>query len=204
MPFDATMPLRPGLLLAAACALGPAAAQQPAPERQLGEVTVRPASGALEEQRGAATQKTIIDRQEITALGGLTVGELVRKLPGIDAGEHGADGGMNARARGMSRDGVQFLVNGERPTANARFALTEVGCMPTQELERVEILRGGSAEFGSAAPVTVNRVLRLSVQNLLGAGTWRTATSHQGGPSWALTTRETGQRTWLLALEGQW
>lgn len=163
MLSDVTMPLRPGLLLAAACALGPAAAQQPAPERQLGEVTVRSASDALEDQRGAATQKTIIDRQEITALGGLTVGELVRKLPGIDAGEHGADGGMNARARGMSRDGVQFLVNGERPTANARFALTEVGRMPTQELERVEILRGGSAEFGGAAPVTVNLVMRRPV-----------------------------------------
>lgn len=161
------MALRPALLLAAACALGPAAAQPPAgterPERQLGELTVRPVSDALQEQRGAATQKTIIDRKEIAALGGLTVGELVRKLPGIDAGEHGADGGMNARARGMSRDGVQFLVNGERPTANARFALTEVGRMPTQELERVEILRGGSAEFGGAAPVTVNLVMRRPV-----------------------------------------
>ena len=70
---------------------------------------------------------------------------------------------MNARARGMSRDGVQFLVNGERPTANARFALTEVGRMPSGELERVEILRGGSAEFGGAAPVTVNLVMRRPV-----------------------------------------
>jgi len=163
MPFVALPHLRTGLLLAAACAAAPALAQQPAPERQLGEVTVRSASSALEDQRSAATQKTIIDRQEIEALGGLTVGELIRKLPGIDAGEHGADGGMNARARGMLRDGVQFLVNGERPTANARFALTEVGRMPTGELDRVEILRGGSAEFGGAAPVTVNLVMRRPV-----------------------------------------
>ena len=133
------LPLVPARLLAATvyaavCAAAPALAQQsvpaPAQERQVGEVTVRSASSAMEHQRNAATQKTIIDRKEIEALGGLTVGELIRKLPGIDAGEHGADGGMNARARGMSRDGVQFLVNGERPTANARFALTEVGRMP--------------------------------------------------------------------------
>ena len=162
-------PAHARLLAAAVCAAcaAPVLAQQPAPaptpERQLGEVTVRSASSALEDQRNAATQKTIIDRQEIEALGGLTVGELIRKLPGIDAGEHGADGGMNARARGMSRDGVQFLVNGERPTANARFALTEVGRMPSGELERVEILRGGSAEFGGAAPVTVNLVMRRPV-----------------------------------------
>ena len=151
------------LWLSAVCVAAPALARQPATEHQLGEVTVRSASSALEDQRSAATQKIIIDRKEIEALGGLTVGELIRKLPGIDAGEHGADGGMNARARGMSRDGVQFLVNGERPTANARFALTEVGRMPTGELERVEILRGGSAEFGGAAPVTVNLVMRRPV-----------------------------------------
>ncbi len=150
-----------GLLLAAAWA--GAQGQQGAPERQLSEVTVHPEGSALDEQRSAATQKTIIDRDEIRALGGLTVGELIRKLPGIDAGEHGADGGMNARARGMSRDAVQFLVNGERPTANARFALTEVGRMPAEELERVEILRGGSAEFGGAAPITVNLVMRRPV-----------------------------------------
>jgi len=126
------------------------------PPAQLKEVTVTATSDALAEQREAVAQKTIIDRKEIEALGGLTVGEVIRKLPGIEAGEHGADGGMGARARGMSRDAVQFLVNGERPTANARFALTQVGRMPAGELERIEILRGGSAELGGAAAVTVN------------------------------------------------
>lgn len=46
--------------------------------------------------------------------------------------------------------------------------------------------------------------LRLSAQNLLGAGTWRSATSSQGGQSWALTSSDNGQRTWLLTLEGKW
>jgi iron complex outermembrane receptor protein len=127
---------------------------------QLKEVTVTATSDALEEQRAAVTQKTVIDRQEIEALGGLTVGEVIRKLPGIDAGEHGGDGGTNARARGMARDSVQFLVNGERPTANARFALTQIGRMPADELVRIEILRGASAEFGGVAPVTVNLVMK--------------------------------------------
>lgn len=140
--------------------LAAAHADEPA---QLREVTVTATTDALEEQRAAVTQKTVIDRKEIEALGGLTVGEVIRKLPGIEAGEHGADGGLAARARGMSRDAVQFLVNGERPTANARFALTQVGRMPAGELERIEILRGGSAEFGGAAPVTVNLVMRQPV-----------------------------------------
>jgi iron complex outermembrane receptor protein len=148
------------LTLAANAALA-ADAGPPAP--LLHEVTVTATSDAMEDQRAAVTQKTIVTREEIEALGGLTVGEVIRKLPGIEAGEHGADGGLAARARGMARDAVQFLVNGERPTASARFALTQVGRMPAGELERIEILRGASAEFGGAAPVTVNLVMRRPV-----------------------------------------
>ncbi len=141
----------PAVLVASAQAAAPTA---------LPEITITAKSDALTEQRAAVAQKTVLDRAEIEALGGLTVGEVIRKLPGVDAGEHSGDGGMSARSRGMVRDSVQFLVNGERPTANARFALTQVGRMPSGELERIEILRGSSAEFGGAAPLTVNLVMR--------------------------------------------
>lgn len=188
------------VICAAMCALG--AGVDAKAEPSLREVTVQGRSDALGEQRSAATQKTIIDRQEIQSLGGLTVGELVRKLPGIDAGDHGADGGMQARARGMGRDAVQFLVNGERPTANARFALTEVGRMPTHELERVEILRGGSAEFGGAAAVTVNLVTRQPVAR---ASTMLKVALGQRGnqPNGQFTVSQTGGDggfAWLLPL----
>ncbi|MBK8525339.1 MAG: TonB-dependent receptor plug domain-containing protein [Betaproteobacteria bacterium] len=53
--------------------------------------------------------------KDIEALGGLTVGEVIRKLPGIEAGAHTGDGSPSAKARGMGRDAVQFLVDGERP-----------------------------------------------------------------------------------------
>jgi len=170
------------------------------PPAQLKEVTVTATSDALAEQREAVAQKTVIDRKEIEALGGLTVGEVIRKLPGIEAGEHGADGGMGARARGMSRDAVQFLVNGERPTANARFALTQVGRMPAGELERIEILRGGSAELGGAAAVTVNLVMRQPVAR---ASTSLKVALGQRGPetnAQASLTRGGGEGgfSWLL------
>lgn len=126
----------------------------------LREVSVTANGDALAERHAAVTQKTVIDRAEIEALGGLTVGETIRKLPGIDAGQHTGDGAPAANARGMGRDSVQFLVDGERPSANARYALTAVGRLPAGELERIEILRGASAENGGAAPVTVNLVMR--------------------------------------------
>lgn len=138
--------------------LTPALAADPAPV-QLKEVTVTASSDALAERHAAVTQKTVIDRKEIEALGGLTVGETLGKLPGINAGQHGGDGSPSANARGMGRDAVQILVGGERPAANARHALTMVGRQPAGELERIEILRGASAEYGNA-PVTVNLVMR--------------------------------------------
>lgn len=147
----------PRKTLALLALLGAATAHADAPAR-LKEVTVT--TTALAGQREAVTQKTIIDRKEIEALGGLTIGEIARKLPGIEIGEHGADGGLAARARGLGKDSVQFLVNGERPTANPRFALTQIGRMSTAELERIEILRGGSAEHGGTAAVTVNFIVR--------------------------------------------
>jgi iron complex outermembrane receptor protein len=191
--------MRRTIVLAAVTASCSVLAAAPAPA-QLKEITVTATTDALAEQREAVSQKTVIDRKEIEALGGLTVGEVIRKLPGIEAGEHGADGGMAARARGMSRDAVQFLVNGERPTANARFALTQVGRLPSGELERIEILRGGSAEFGGAAAVTVNLVMRQPVAR---ASTTLKLAAGQRGPETNMQTSLSrgggaGGFSWLL------
>ncbi|MDD2741224.1 MAG: TonB-dependent receptor plug domain-containing protein [Rhodocyclaceae bacterium] len=123
-------------------------------------ITVTATADADSERQTAVAQKTVIDRAEIEALGGLTVGEVIRKLPGIEAGAHSGDGGTSANARGMGRDSVQFLVDGERPSANARYALTTVSRLPSGELERIEILRGASAEFGGSAPVSVNLIMK--------------------------------------------
>ncbi len=128
--------------------------------KTLQEVTVTASSDAIEERQAAVTQKTVINRTEIEALGGLTVNEVIRKLPGIDTGSHSGDGGPSANARGMSRDAVQFLVDGERPSGNARFALTAVGRLPSGEIERIEILRGASAEHGGTAAITVNLIMK--------------------------------------------
>ncbi|MBK9445648.1 MAG: TonB-dependent receptor [Betaproteobacteria bacterium] len=152
---ERTLPAKTCLLLALAVTFSPALAQT-----QLEEIVVTATHDALTDRRESVTQKTVLDKKEIEALGGLTVGEVIRKLPGIDAGEHTGDGAPSAKTRGMGRDAVQFLVDGERPTANARYALTMVGRMPSGELERIEILRGSSAEHGGSAPVTVNLIMR--------------------------------------------
>lgn len=149
--------LKPLAALLTALFAGLVTAEEPT---TLKTVTVTATTDAESERQAAVTQKTVIDSKEIEALGGLTVGEVIRKLPGIEAGAHSGDGGPSANARGMGRDSVQFLVDGERPSANARYALTTVGRLPSGELERVEILRGASAEHGGSAAVTVNLIMR--------------------------------------------
>ncbi|MDP2879182.1 MAG: TonB-dependent receptor plug domain-containing protein, partial [Sulfuricella sp.] len=131
-----------------------------AEEVTLKEVVVTSSSeDDIAERRQAATQKVIINRQDIENMGALTISDVMGKLPGVDVGTPGADGSMALRSRGMVRDSVQILVDGERMPGNARMAQGIVGRLPSTELLRVEIMRGSSAEVGGNAPVTVNLVL---------------------------------------------
>lgn len=122
----------------------------------LPEITVTGAKDTLAERREALTQKVIVSRKEIEDMGVITIGEVLGKLPGVEV-----TGGEGARrARGMSRDSVQILVDGERSAGGSRIATGIVGRLPVGDLERVEILRGASAEFGGSSSVTVNLVMK--------------------------------------------
>jgi iron complex outermembrane receptor protein len=140
-----------GLLVAgAACA---------ADEKTLETITVTSSVDDVEARRESAAQKVIVTRTDIEAMGALTISDVMGKLPGVDASTPGADGSMALRSRGMVRDSVQILVDGERVHHNARVAQGIVGRLPATELLRVEIMRGSSAESGGSAPLTVNLVL---------------------------------------------
>ncbi len=145
-------PVLCGSLLAAgaACAQG---------EKTLDTITVTSTLDDVAERRESSARKTIVTKQDIEAMGVLTIGDVMGKLPGVDAGAQGADGSMNPRGRGMTRDSVQILVDGERVHPHARAAQGIIGRLPATELLRVEIIRGSSAEVGGGAPVTVNLVL---------------------------------------------
>ncbi|MDP1652622.1 MAG: TonB-dependent receptor [Rhodocyclaceae bacterium] len=130
-----------------------------ADEKTLDTITVTSTLDDVAARRESAAQKIIVTRKDIEAMGALTIGDVMGKLPGVDAGTQGADGSMALRSRGMMRDSVQILVDGERVHHNARVAQGIVGRLPSTELLRVEIIRGSSAEVGGSAPLTVNLVL---------------------------------------------
>lgn len=117
-------------------------------------VDVAGARDVTEMRKDAITQKTVFGRQEIENLSVMTAGEVLGKLPGVEIGASGM------RARGMSRDSIRVLIDGEKQSGGTMGAFTR---MPASDIERVEISRGSSAEFGGSSPLTVNIVLKKGV-----------------------------------------
>jgi outer membrane receptor for ferrienterochelin and colicins len=126
--------------------------------KTLEEIKVTGKTEDIAERREATTQKIILDRKEIEKMSVMTIGEVLGKLPGVEM----PAGGMGQRTRGMSRDSVQVLVDGER-SAGGGAMVGVVGRLPSGDLDRVEIIRGSSAEFGGAASVTVNLIMKKAI-----------------------------------------
>ncbi len=168
----------------------------------LKEITVTAKSSDVEERRDSTTQKIVLERKEIENLGVMTIGEVLGKLPGVELGATGSDGTMSQRARGMSRDSVQILVDGERSAGGARMAAAILGRLPAGDLERVEILRGSSAEYGGGAPVTVNLVMKKALSKRSTA--LKAAVGYRGGePNAQFTLTENGGKDgfgWTLPI----
>jgi iron complex outermembrane receptor protein len=138
-----------------------AATAQAEEVKTLKEITVTSTGmNAVEERKQSATQKIIIDSKEIEKMGALTINDVLGKLPGVDVGAESSGGVRSTGSRGMARDSVQIVVDGERiPPGHNRMIQGTVGRLPSAELRQVEIIRGSSAEFGGSAPVTVHLVL---------------------------------------------
>lgn len=118
----------------------------------LPEVKVTAKQDDVSERRESNSQKVIVNRKEIESMSVMTIADVVGKLPGVEI-----KGDMQ-RARGMSRDSVTVLIDGERQAS--QVVLGSLGRLPSGDLERVEIVRGSSAEFGGAAAITVNLVMK--------------------------------------------
>jgi len=151
----------------------------------LKEVTVTAKGVDISERRDSTTQKVIVDRKDIENLGVMTIGEVLGKLPGVEVS------GEGQRARGMSRDSVQILIDGERPAGGSRMVAGVIGRLPSGDLERVEILRGSSAEYGGASSVTVNLVMKKTLSKRTTA--LKAAVGLRGGePNAQMTWTENG------------
>lgn len=165
-----TRPARLAVALAAALAPAVALAQSaPAPARAassaapstqaqaqtLPQVQVQSRASPVEERRGSTASKIVVGRDEIEQYGDSTLGEVLRRLPGVTLGGRPGRGG-EVRMRGMGSGYTQILLDGQRPPPG--FSIDQLS---PELVERIEILRAPTAETGTRAVAgTINIVLR--------------------------------------------
>ncbi len=134
----------------------PALAQTPAPVTDLGNVEIRSnRNTSTESRRDATASKIVIGREDIDRHGDATLGEVLRRLPGVTMG--GSPGrGAGIRMRGLGGGYTQILIDGERLPPG--FSVEQ---LTPEQVERIEILRAPTAETGARAIAgTINIVLR--------------------------------------------
>ncbi len=119
------------------------------------QVTVSGGRTEVEERRQSTAGKIIYGREELDRNGDSSLGEVLKRLPGVTVGGRPGRGG-DIRMRGMGNGYTQILINGER--APRGFSMDSLS---PDQVERIEIVRGAVAEFSTQAIAgTINIVLR--------------------------------------------
>ena len=137
-----------------AAAAEPAPASPVAVDTVLKPVEIR-ANRESETRRLSTAAKTVVGREEIERYGDSSMGELLKRLPGIVSSGRPGRGGPPAM-RGMGNGYTQIMIDGER--APRGFSLEDL--LPEQ-VERIEIMRAPTAETGARAIAgTINIVTR--------------------------------------------
>jgi len=123
---------------------------------QLQKVTVNGSKQSdIDLRRNSIAGKIIVGREELDRDGDFTVGEILKRLPGVTTGGRPGRGG-DVRMRGMGGGYTQILVNGERPPRG--FSMESLS---PDQVERIEVMRGPVAEFSTQAIAgTINIILR--------------------------------------------
>ena len=154
-PTSPAPPSPPARAQPAAGAASAPAAPAPAPAAsQRVEITGGRQSDT-EERRRSTAAKIELGREEIDKFGDATLGEVLRRLPGVTT--PGAPGrGGPPRLRGLGGGYTQLLIDGQRiPPGFSLESLTP------EQVERIEILRAPTAETGARAIAgTINIITR--------------------------------------------
>ncbi len=150
-----------------------------------------------ESRRLSTAAKMVFGREELDRNGDSSVGEILKRLPGVTMGGPPGRGGGGARMRGLGNGYTQMLVNGERPPAG--FSLESLS---PDQVERIEVMRGPVAEHSTQAIAgTINVVLREGYQQKdMQLKLSDSIEDGRHGPTVSLTMPgKAGALTWLMS-----
>ncbi|HMX09644.1 MAG TPA: TonB-dependent receptor, partial [Burkholderiaceae bacterium] len=126
---------------ASAASAPPTAASGPALER----VEISGRRSDTEQRRQATAAKIVVGREELEKFGDSTLGEVLRRLPGVT--QPGALGrGGAPRLRGLGGGYTQILIDGQRVPPGFSF-----DSINPDQIERIEVQRAPTAETGARA-----------------------------------------------------
>lgn len=135
-------------------------------ETTLAEVVAVNQRDAQVERKNSALQKIVIAEEEVERYGDATVGDVLRRLPGMSfTGPAGV--AKDVRMRGLDKGYTQFLINGEAVAGAKQERQMQVDRLPADMIERIEIIRNPSAEYDAGGiGGTINIVLKNRADNL--------------------------------------
>lgn len=128
----------------------------PAKVTDMGRVEIRSnRDNDTEARRESTAAKIVIGREDIEKQGDATLGEVLKRLPGVTIGGAPGRGGA-IRMRGLGNGYTQILIDGERLPPG--FSVDQ---LTPEQVEKIEIMRAPTAETGARAIAgTINIVLR--------------------------------------------
>jgi iron complex outermembrane receptor protein len=151
----------------------------------LGQVEIRSnRNNDTEARRESSASKIVIGREEIEKQGDATLGEVLKRLPGVTV--QGAPGrGGAIRMRGLGGGYTQILMDGQRvPPGFSIDSLTP------EQVEKIEIMRAPTAETGARAIAgTINIILREGQK--ANPDDLRITRSHEHGEGFTLSGMDT-------------
>ncbi len=166
---------------AAASAPRPAAAA-PAARPQVVEIRGQGAADPNAERRRSTASRIIVGREEIDRMGDASLGEVLKRLPGVTIGGPPGRGGQIS-LRGMGSGYTLILIDGQRMPFG--FSLDSIA---PDQIERIEIMRAPVAEHGARAIAgIINVIMREDFKRMahdLKFGGGAEAGRAQGGGSW--------------------
>jgi outer membrane receptor for ferrienterochelin and colicins len=141
---------------------GAVPAEQPAAQKQtpapIQKVEIKGASAAYDARRNDTATKIVISQEEILRNGDTTIGEVLKRLPGVTVGGVQGRGG-DIRMRGLGSGYTQILLNGEPSPPG--FSLDSLS---PDLIERIEIMRAATAEYSTQAIAgAINIVLKRAI-----------------------------------------
>ena len=106
-------------------------------------------------RRRSTASKIIVGREEIERFGDSTLGDMLKRLPGVTIGGTPGRGGQ-IRMRGLGNGYTQILLDGERVQGGL-----SLDSLDPDQIERIEIIRAPTAETGARAiGGTINIITR--------------------------------------------